>query len=353
MEIQLKKGFDSKMIRILQAGLGRYSKIWLDAIAESDEVELAAIVETDPQSVDRAMQLTKIDSELICTDFRRALETVEADVVLNLTPPAVHESIILSALDTGLHVLTEKPLADSMPAAERIVTKSNQTGLLVMVAQNYRYKSSIQTVKNLLSSGELGRLSSIRIDFRKSAVFQGFHMKLSHPLLLDMSIHHFDLLRFFLEVEPTSIFARSWNPPWSWYPGDASTAVELEFQGGVVASYGATWVATGEITDWNGIWHFDCEKGVLILNDDGLFFERRTEDERDLGGFFGFGSHGVEPMPVFKMERDPQVYLLHEFAGALNGRESPKTTCQDNIHSLQIVFDAIESAQTGEVIHRS
>jgi predicted dehydrogenase len=240
-----------------------------------------------------------------------------------------------------------------MAAAERIVTYSNQTGLLVTVAQNYRYKPAFQTIKRTLSSGELGQLDSVRVEFWKNVQLPGFHAQLSHPLLIDMSIHHFDLLRYLLESEPASIFARSWNPPWSTFPGDASASVELEFLSGVHASYGASWCATGEITDWEGNWRFDSEKGVLILRDGELSFDRRTEDERDLGGYVGYGSQGVEPVPLLELVYEPQVHMLNEFAGAIRGGERPPTTCQDNIHSLRIVFEAIESARTGQAVRRS
>ena len=50
-----------------------------------------------------------------------------------------------------------------------------------------------------------------------------------HPLIIDMSIHHFDLMRFFLGSDAVAISARSWNPPWSWFAGDASAAAQIEF----------------------------------------------------------------------------------------------------------------------------
>ena len=78
-------------------------------------------------------------------------------------------------------------------------------------------------------SGELGSLST---EFFKAPHFGGFRDEMAQPLLVDMAIHQFDLARFLLDAEPVSVYCESWNPPWSWYAGDASAAAVFEMSAG-------------------------------------------------------------------------------------------------------------------------
>ena len=111
------------------------------------------------------------------------------------------------------------------------------SGRVNTYAQNQRYTPVAQTIKRALESGTLGRVASVSIEFSRGPHFGGFREEMAYPLILDMSVHHFDLMRFFLGSDAVSVFARSWNPPSSWLRGDASGKVSLKLAGGVVASY--------------------------------------------------------------------------------------------------------------------
>jgi predicted dehydrogenase len=220
-----------------------------------------------------------------------------------------------------------------MEAAWDIVRKANETGVLHMVAQNYRYSVPAQTLKQVIASGELGRVGAVTVEFFKGPHFGGFREEMPYPLIIDMSIHHFDMMRFFLDSDPVTIFGRSWNPPWSWFKGDASASVILGFANGVVVSYDGSWCSMGRETPWNGNWRFECEKGVIALEGDQVYTQLT----------------GQEATPVQPVERKyvAQPYLLHEFYEAVTQGNPPATPCQDNIKSLGIVFDVVKSFETG------
>ena len=73
-------------------------------------------------------------------------------------------------------------------------------------------------------------------------------------LIIDMAIHHFDMIRYFLGLNPLSVFGRSWNPSWSWYKGDAACSLITEIEKGVVASYCASFASKRQETSWNADW---------------------------------------------------------------------------------------------------
>jgi predicted dehydrogenase len=212
-----------------------------------------------------------------------------------------------------------------------------------MVAQNYRYHAPVQTLYHTLhrsaEQGGFGAIGAVKVDFFKGPHFGGFREEMPYPLIIDMAIHHFDLMRFFLGRDPVALYGRSWNPAWSWFKGDASAAVTLDFGGDVVVSYNASWCSQGQATPWNANWRFECAEGVVALTDDQVTTQR-VDGELVL-------------VPPMEPQRLAQAYLLHEFYEAVTLGKPPVTTCQDNIKSLAIVFDVIQSFVSGAAVRSS
>ncbi|MEZ4618271.1 MAG: Gfo/Idh/MocA family oxidoreductase [Caldilineaceae bacterium] len=136
-------------------------------------------------------------------------------------------------------------MADTRQSAQDIVDVANRSGILHMVTQNYRYKPPLQTLKQALESGVCGEIGAVHVEFFKGPHFGGFREEMPYPLIIDMSIHHFDLMRFLLSSDPVALYGRSWNPSWSWFKGDASASVTLNFAGGVIVSYDGSWCSQG------------------------------------------------------------------------------------------------------------
>lgn len=333
-------------MKIIQVGLGGMGNAWIKAVLDSPDVEFAGFVEINPAIADEQAERYGFDRALIFPTLAQALTTITADGVINVTPPQFHRELSIEALDAGLPVLSEKPLAGTLSDALDIVRKADETGVLHMVAQNYRYSVPAQTLKHVLDSGELGAVGSVSVGFFKGPHFGGFREEMPYPLIIDMAIHHFDMMRFFLDRDPISVFGRSWNPPWSWYRGDASASVNFRFEGGVVASYDGSWCSQARSTSWNANWRFECERGVVALEDDQVIIQRLAPHE-SRSGFWMVENYPAEIVPPVKLPRTAQSYLLHEFYNAVVGGAPPATTCQDNIKSLSMVFAAVQSFETG------
>jgi predicted dehydrogenase len=173
---------------------------------------------------------------------------------------------------------------------------------------------------------------------------------MAYPLIIDMAIHHFDLMRFFLESDPVSIFGRSWNPPWSWYKGDAAAALMLEFTNGVVVAYNGSWCATGQETTWNATWRFEGEHGVAWLEDDQVYLQLKQSELENMGSYQRHQYQEAVLVEPVTLEYLAQAYLLHEFYLAVLKGATPATLCQDNIKSLAIVFDSIKSFEAGQPV---
>jgi predicted dehydrogenase len=314
------------MVKLIQVGIGGMGNTWLNAVKASPEAEYAALVEINPATAEAQAEKHGLDRATIFGSLEQALAAGRADGVIVVTPPQAHRAIAVAAMRAGLPVLSEKPLADTREAADDIVRVARETGVLHMVAQNYRYSRPVQTLKRVLDSGQLGTVGAVAVAFYRGPHFGGFREVMPYPLIMDMAIHHFDMLRFFLGRDPVQVAGRSWNPAWSWFRGDASASLVIDFDA-LVATYHGSWCAQGGDTPWNGHWRFDCSEGVALLEEDRVWTQRQGATS--------------EEVPLVDMPLTAQPYLLHEFVGAITGGAAPATTCFDNIKSLQIVLDAI------------
>lgn len=332
-------------MRVIQVGIGGMGNAWLNVVRQSKDVDYAGFVEVSPRVVAEQTAKYGLDPRLIFASLPDALNAVQADGIINVTPPQFHKEVSITALAAGIPVLSEKPLAGTRDDAQAIVDKANESGVLHMVAQNYRYHVPIQTLKHVLDSGQVGKIGAVTVDFFKGPHFGGFREEMRYPLIIDMSIHHFDLMRFFLGSDPVSVFGRSWNPAWSWFNHDASAAVSLQFRDGAVVAYNGSWCSTGQETPWNANWRFECERGVVTLRDDQVY----VQNSQLPTGASGIGT--LTPVEPVLMDRQAQAYLLHEFYESVTQSRLPATTCQDNIKSLGLVFDVIESFETGAIVH--
>lgn len=322
-------------MKVIQVGMGGMGSAWLKAVQASPEVEYAGFVEVNPEIAAAQVEQFGLEGSTVFASLDAALGAVQADGVINVTPPQFHREVSIAALEAGVPVLSEKPLADTLAAAQDIVDAANRTGVLHMVAQNYRYHAPTQTLFQTLQQAALGPIGAVKVDFFKGPHFGGFREEMPYPLIIDMAIHHFDLMRFFLGRNPVAVYGRSWNPSWSWFKGDASAAVTLDF-GDAVVSYNGSWCSQGLATPWNANWRFECAEGVITLIDDQVTVQRLDSE--------------VESVPTVALPRLAQVYLLHEFFEAVTLGKPPMTTCQDNIKSLGIVFDVIQSFVSGAVV---
>jgi predicted dehydrogenase len=165
--------------------------------------------------------------------------------VLITAGASVLATLALSALEAGKHVLVEKPLPRPCRGAS-VADAAATRNRVLMVSQNYRFFPAPWAVRALVTEGAIGEVGSVYADFRVDMARRlragSGYFALPDPLLLDMSIHHFDLLRFtlgrgdrgeLLELEPS-------RQPLHAPGGGERTCV---YAAGVVSYRGAGWAA--------------------------------------------------------------------------------------------------------------
>ena len=320
-------------MRIIQVGVGSFGPTWLERIQRESGSTLAALVDLDPEALERARARAGLVASQCFTDYRDAFAEVKADAVLNATPPRVHHEVALAAFEAGLHVLTEKPVADTMANGRLMVQAAQDAGRVLMVSQNYRFRPWARTMRELITSGKFGAPDSISIRFAKALTFDGtFRFTMDHPLVRDMSIHHFDLVRALTGREPISVYARTWRPSWSWFEHDPCAAVLFEFEGGLEVVYEGSWVTRGRETTWDGYWNVECEDAVIELRGDRVHITPAGHPDQDTEVEIGSRTASGQTAALIELQES-----------IIEGRE-PETSGRDNLRSMAMSFAAMESS---------
>lgn len=332
----------SEKLKIILVGLGQMGQKWINIIQNSDEVICVGYVENNNHLLEVVSKKYNLPKELLFNDLETAAKCNTADFIINVTPPAIHKEIGLKAFEYGLHVLSEKPIADTLESAIDIYNHVRQTDLKYMISQDYRFNNGTKTVYELLNNNKIGQLGHIDLRFSRYPNFEPSNFRLTeleYPMIVDMSIHHFDLMRYFTKSNPKRITTRSYNPKWSQYSGDAAHSIILEFDGFHI-NYSGTWSARGPQTNRPGIWQLDGSEGSLIW--DGLnvvtlhHYKDFKETQRDI--------------PLIDLKHQAQAYSLSEFVDSIKNNRTPNCSIEDNLLSFAMVFCAIESAKRREEV---
>ena len=334
-------------IRAVLVGCGGISRTWLRGIADIEGLEIVGMVDLVEEAARGRADEFALSGAAVGTDLDTVLDRTNPEVVLNCTVPDAHLQVTLTALDHGCHVLGEKPLADSMDSARRMLAAAAQADRLFAVIQNRRYHAGIRRLTRFLRSGVLGTITAVDSDFYLGAHFGGFRDRMRHVLLLDMAIHTFDAARLIAGADPVSVYCKEWNPMGSWYDYDASAVAVFELSDRIVYTYRGSWCAEGMNTSWECDWRVIGTRGS-VLWDGGEGF--RAQVVASAGGFRS-ELRDVEVPPLDPADRiGAHAGQIADFVDCVRTGRVPETICTDNIHSLAMVFGAIESAGQGRVV---
>ena len=272
---------------------------------------------------------------------REVIAATKPDIVFNCTTPEAHTPVTLAAFEHGCHVLSEKPLADSMENARTLVEAGRRAGRVFAVMQNRRFQHSIRRLRRLAGSGTLGEMTTLNCDFYLCPHFGGFREQMDHVLMLDMAIHTFDQARLITGADPVAVTCHEWNPPGSWYRHGASAVAIFEMTGGLVFTYRGSWCANGLATSWEADWRAIGTQGSAKW-DGGDGFKVEVVDRLELP--YTYFKEGAVPPAEPGDPTDFAKGLILDFIACLREGRTPETLAEDNIKSLAMVFGAIESA---------
>jgi len=204
--------------RYAMVGTGdRGSGMWGRALAEryADVLEFVGLCDINPKRVVAAKEMMGVNCPAF-TNFDEMCEKTKPELLMVTTVDAFHSQYIIKALDRGIDVMTEKPMVIDEKQCQAVLDAEKRNNRKIIVTFNYRYAPKHQKIKEVLMSGEIGRVLSVDFSwyldvYHGADYFRRWHRLKSKggSLWVHKATHHFDLINWWLGADPVEVSANA------------------------------------------------------------------------------------------------------------------------------------------------
>lgn len=343
------------MLRIGIIGCGKITQVrHAPEYAENTNCELTAFYDAIPE---RAQALAKQYGGRACASVEELLDC-GLDAVSVCSANTAHAQATIAALDRGVHVLCEKPMATTLAHCEAMAAAAKRNGRILMLGHNQRFARAHVKAREIIASGRIGRVLSFHTMFGhpgpegwtgdKNSWFMDKRIA-AFGTLADLGIHKTDLIQY-LTGEPIVRVSAALSTVEKKYPDGRLIDVDdnayclYTLRSGAVGTMHVSWTNFGAEDNSTRIYG---SEGVLRCYDDpeySLILERKDGT--------------VERMKLDLLTSNKEqtsggrtnTGVIDEFVDCvLNGRE-PRSGAESAIAAMRVIFAAEQSALTGKTI---
>ncbi len=267
----------------------------------------------------------------VFSDYKEMIDSIAPEAISICTPPVVHEEVAVYALERGIHVLCEKPMAYDEHAAHRMLAAARRSTAVFMPAFRHRFLPPLVRLKEMVQTGRLGEVVLFNNIFCRPA----FHMEAKWftkkavaggGSLMDTNSHSIDFFRFLIGevVDQKAVMHRHFK----------STDVEdtaimiVKAENGTVGSLQSSFVAGSP------------HAFIDIIGTSGRAYYSYIEPEKVLYRALGDEDWTVETVELHTGFEEE----IHHFIGAVKGENTLSCTIEDGVRAMEIISAAYRSS---------
>ncbi|AST90171.1 Gfo/Idh/MocA family protein [Sutcliffiella cohnii] len=319
----------------------------LPEYANNKNVEIVAVCDIVEE---RAQETADKYNATAYTSYEELLANEDVEAVSVCTPNYLHAPVSIAALKAGKHVLCEKPMATSKEEAEEMIAAAKASNKKLMIAHNQRFVPSHQKARQLVASGELGKIYSFRtafghggpegwsVDganswfFKKEQAFIG--------AMGDLGVHKTDLLRYILGEEFVEVGAFVETSAKENADVDDTAVCVLKTESGIIGTLAASWSYVSKEDNATIIY---AENAIVRLEDDPVNsvivqYKNGEVVKYELGGIQTNESGGQTSSQV-----------VDQFITSIVNDVEPPVSGEEGMKSLQVVLAALASNETKQI----
>ncbi|MDN3229442.1 Gfo/Idh/MocA family protein [Priestia megaterium] len=313
----------------------------------NEQVELVAVCDINTERANSVAQQYGVKAY---TNYEELLASGTVEAVSVCTPNYLHAPISVAALNSGVHVLCEKPMATSEEEAKAMIEAAKTNGKKLMIGHNQRFVASHQKARELIGKGEIGKIYSFRtafghggpegwsVDgkdswfFKKDEAFIG--------AMGDLGVHKTDMLRYILNEEIVEVGAFVESNAKDFANVDDNAVCVLKTESGIIGTLAASWAYNGKEDNSTIVYG---EKGILRLEDDPTY---------SLVAQYATGE--VVNYELGKIQSNDEggqsnSHVIEQFVDAVaEDKESP-VSGEEGLKSLAVILAALKSSQTKQI----
>lgn len=305
-----------KKLGVAVIGAGFWGRNHTRNFRELNETELLAVCDINPERAKAVAEQFHVDAY---TDSRKLLKRRDVEAVTICTWSTKLASEALRALKAGKHVLVEKPMANTVQQAGKLVDLAQKKERLLMVGFLMRFIPGVQHIKEAINKREIGTL----VCATAKRVSRWPERIGDVGVIKDVAIHDIDIMRYLFNEDPTAVYAKTGALK---HEFEDYAQIMLAFRGGKTAFIEANWLTPYKIRK------LIVTGSEAIMNLDYLTQEVTVETARQTL------TPRYEQIEPLKLE-------LQHFSNCIINNKEPMITGVDGLRALQIADKALKSAK--------
>jgi len=342
---------DKVKFAVIGLGMGRSH---LRNLQQASNADVLAICDIDESRLEGVGEQWGVSWRT--TNYEDLLASTEIDAVVVALPNYLHAPVTIAALQSGKHVLCEKPMARNAGEAATMVEAAENANRLLMIHFNYRFTPSAKALHRYIETNGLGEVYHARSWWHRTRGVPGLggwftsKEKAGGGPLLDLGVHRLDLALWLMGYPKASaVSGATYNFLGSQIARDRGQPFDVEdmasafvrFENGATLILEASWAANGEQPEEMVTQVYGTQAGIIHRNVDGKYqFEAKVFREHD-------GSYeSIVPEPHRADLETPQEH----FARCILEGKEPSATAQQGLETMRILDAIYLSAERGEEI---
>jgi len=347
---------DVKPVRIAIVGIGMWCKALATVIQKSGAFQIVTCYTRTRAKREEFAATFLCDQE---NSYEDVLKRRDVEAILLTAPNSAHCALAVAAAEQGKHVLVEKPIANLIPEARRMVEACRENGVILSVAHNQRRLAGYRKIREMIQKGEVGKIATVETNFSHNAGFRltpqmwRWHEKeCPGGPMMTLGVHPADTLQY-LAGPIQSVFAFFNRLCLQTEIIDTGAAI-LQFESGAVGYLGSSF-----ITPWVNYCNVYGTEANLYLT---VELPARKPDETP--GQYGDHWNYADRNSALYLKRkgeDQKVRVdlkpgeilteeVNEFAACIRNRQTPETAGPEAIRALAVILAAVRSARTRQVV---
>ncbi len=328
-------------MKVAVIGVGSMGKNHARVYSELSEANLVAVADADQKLADVAAENLGVRAY---TDYCKMLEKEKPDAVSIAVPTALHEEVGLAVLESGAHVLIEKPIAATQAEGQHLIDKASTVNRQLMVGHIVRFNPAIQVLKQKLVAGELGRI--FQVFCRRAGPFPARIRDVG--VVIDLAPHDVDIMRFLVGSDPVRVYAETEQRIHT----DHEDLLwgTLRFADGTIGGLEINWLTPTKLREVLVV----GERGMFRVDDltqDLYFFENAQAKDIQWTALATLRGVSEGSMIRYAIPRyEPLKAELQAFLKAIQNGSSVPITGEDGLSALKISLALVQSGLKHQII---
>lgn len=347
-------------VGVVGAGIGRHHLNGYRGLP--DDVKVVALCDLNETRLNEIANTYNVP--LRYTDYNELFVSGEIEAVSVCLPNNLHAPVSIAALQAGLHVLCEKPLAEDMNSSRKIAAAVAQAPTKFMICFNRRYRLDVQWLKQILTQGLLGRVYQVKAGWVRETGIPGWGGWFLNKTiagggpLIDLGVHMLDAVMWLLDYpEPLTVsgsiqanfgprHAKTWQVPATSLPYtvEDSALAFIRLAGDVTLNLETSWASHAR----PGMDDFF----ITLMGTEGTveLYVANYATENTLTFYTEIGGKPVVTRPAVKVSRSDHEYAIAEFVRCIKEDTTPTATVEQGLVIMKIIEAIYQSADAGREV---